>query len=272
MKRKISVFTLMVLCLAVSGYAEKIKNNNVSVRTMPGAFYPVVTVLSAGDDVKVLEKKDPWRKVKTSSNTVGWVSSAAFTAVSGGVDYGAMAKAGSKKSMSKIMVTAAVKGFFENKINDTSINKSIFENPYVNYVDPAGYTQFLNETYKGRWSREKFFRKNSIKQEGAFKIDENLVALSCYISARLAAPGLSGNQALVAYVNNVAQLIMESTEFFDLPISVHVVRTDVVFANATPIGVIMISEGMLKTMRSEGELACVLAHEIAHVTLHHGAA
>jgi len=117
---------------------------------------------------------------------------------------------------------------------------------------------------------EKIPEKNKIEQKGAFTIDENLVALSSYIAAKFSAPGLSQNLELVVYVNNVAQLIIESTEFYDLPISVLVVKSDEVLANATPIGVIVISEGFLKIIKDESELACLLGHAIAHVTLNHG--
>ncbi len=271
MKRTLAIATLLVLFSAFSVHAEKIMSNNVSVRTKPGAFYPVVTVINAGEKVKVLESKDPWKKIKTSKSSEGWVSSNAFNSVSKGVDYGLMARAGTQKGMSKIMVTAAVKGFYEAKINDGNLNKEIFDNPYVSYVDPYTYEKFVDETYEDRWSRSKFQRKTSIKMKGAFTIDEDLIALSSYICGRLAAPGLSTNRALTVYVNQVAQLVMENTEFYDLPVCVHVVKTDQIFANATPIGVIMISEGMLKTVRSENELACLLGHEIAHVALHHGA-
>jgi len=271
MKRTLTIATLLVLFSASIVFAEKVLNNNVSVRTKPGAFYPVVTVINKGEQVKVLETKDPWKRVKTSKGSTGWISANAFNSVSKAVDYGAMAKAGTQKGMSKIMVTAAVKGFYESKINDSDLNKSVFENPYVAYVSPDEYEIFVRETYKSRWSRDTFLRKTSISMKGSFKIDEDLVALSSYICGRLAAPGLSTNDAQTVYVNQVAQLVMEGTEFYDLPICVHVVKTDEIFANATPIGVIMISEGMLKTIKSENELACLLGHEIAHVTLHHGA-
>jgi len=50
-----------------------------------------------------------------------------------------------------------------------------------------------------------------------------------------------------------------------------VVDTDAIFTNATPMGVILVSKGMLDVIRSENELACLLGHELSHVTLHHGA-
>ncbi len=271
MKRTVTFAALALILSASSVYAEKILNNNVSVRANPGAFYPVVTIINKGENVKILESKDPWKKVKTSKGTVGWISANAFNSVSSSVDYGAMAKAGTQKGMSKIMVTAAVKGFYENAMNDSNVNRNLIDNPFVSYVRPEEYTLFVEETYKNRWSRSRFLMKTSVRMKGSFKIDEDLIALSSYICGRLAAPGLTTNEALTVYVNQVAQLVMEGTEFYDLPVCVHVVKTDEIFANATPIGVIMISEGMLKTVKNESELACLLGHEIAHVTLHHGA-
>lgn len=271
MKRVFIITTFLVFFTTFSTHAEQIKSNNVSVRTNPGAFYPVIMVLNTGENVQIIESNDPWKKIKTSKGTIGWVSANAFTPVSQGVDYGLLAKADAQKGMSKIMVTAAVKGFYEAKIKDETINKEVFERPFISYVNPFDYEKFVEETYRNRWSRSKFQRKTSIKKTGPFTVDEDLIALSSYICGRLAAPGLSNNRALVAYVNNVAQLIMENTEFYDLPICVHVVKSDQIFANATPIGVIMISEGMLNIVKSENELACLLGHEIAHVALHHGA-
>lgn len=168
------------------------------------------------------------------------------------------------------MVTAAVKGFFETKSDTPNINGEVFKHPFRQYVVPTAYKDFKSQTYSNRWSQKKFQRNNSISQKGRFIINENLVALSTYIAAKFSAPGLSRNRRLVTYVNNVAQLIIESTEFYDLPVSVLVVDSGEIFANSTPIGVIVISEGMLKLIKSENELACLLAHEIAHVALNHG--
>lgn len=272
MKKTLLIGVLILFWAVPPGFAEKIMNNNVSVRTMPGAFYPIVTVLNAGDPVSVLTTQKPWKKVKTSGNQVGWVSENAFNSVGNAIDYGAMAMENPDRSLSKIMVTAAVKGFFENKLNDKSLNARVLDNPYTMYIVPSEFNRFYTETYQGRWSHQTFLSKNPMAQQGPFRIDEDLVALSAYICARLAAPGLSNNTALVRYVNNVAGLVMQGTEFYDLPISVHIVKTNEIFANATPIGVIMVSEGMLNVIRNEGELGCLLGHEIAHVTLHHGAA
>ena len=51
-----------------------------------------------------------------------------------------------------------------------------------------------------------------------------------------------------------------------------ILDTDEVNAFACPGGLILVSRGLLATTRSEDEVAAVLAHEIAHVTLRHGVA
>ena len=269
-KTLIFIIAVFLLLLARSSFAARIMNNNVSVRTMPNAFYPVLAILSKGAEVEILQEEDRWKKIKTADNKIGWISANAFNSIKKSIDYGAMSNDKSKKNISKLMVTAAVKGFFESKATSSDINRDVFEKPFRQYIDPSMFSKFKEQTYEKRWSQKKFRGKNRIEQQGAFAIDENLVALSSYITAKFSAPGLSQNLELVAYVNNVAQLIIESTEFYDLPISVLVVKSDEVLANATPIGVIVISEGFLKIIKDESELACLLGHEIAHVTLNHG--
>lgn len=271
MKLRITlIMALLFVIFAQNAIAVKIPNDNVTVRRMPGAFYPTVTILSQGTDVEILHDQERWKKVKTPGNKIGWISANAFNPVKQTIDYGAMSGDTSQKNITKLMVTAAVKGFFENKAASTKINRDVLKSPFRRYIIPSRLNTFRAETYKGRWSRKKFRRKNRISQKGPFKIDENLVALSAYIAARFASPGLSTNMVRTVYVNEVAQLIMESTEFYDLPVSVLVIESNDIFANATPIGVIVISTGMLNVIRDESELACLLGHEIAHVTLGHG--
>lgn len=271
MKKRITLITAALLLFSVQNvFAAKIMNNNVTVRTMPGAFYPVVTILSKGAEVELLHEQNQWKKVKTTEQKIGWISANAFNPVKQSIDYGAMSNDNSKKNITKLMVTAAVKGFFENNAPSPQINKEVFLSPFRRYIIPSRMNQFREATYKGRWSQKKFQRKNKIRQEGPFVIDENMVALSAYIAARFASPGLSSDLIRTVYVNQVAQLIIEGTEFYDLPISVLVVESNEIFANATPIGVIVLSTGMLNTIQTESELACLLAHEIAHVTLGHG--
>jgi predicted Zn-dependent protease len=51
---------------------------------------------------------------------------------------------------------------------------------------------------------------------------------------------------------------------------VQVLDTDEVNAMSAPGGFVFVTKGLLRRVRSEDELACVLAHEVAHVSKKHG--
>jgi predicted Zn-dependent protease len=90
------------------------------------------------------------------------------------------------------------------------------------------------------------------------------------VSARLlgAAP-LMANDGVQRYVNHVGRWLASQTERPDLPWQFGVLEAPQLNAFATPGGNIFITRGMLERMRSEAELAGVLAHEIAHVLRKH---
>jgi predicted Zn-dependent protease len=90
------------------------------------------------------------------------------------------------------------------------------------------------------------------------------------MAARLlgAAP-LAANEAMQRYVNHVGRWLASQTERPDLPWRFGVLEAPQLNAFATPGGHIFITRGLLERMRSEAELAGVLAHEIAHVLRKH---
>ncbi|MEA1986676.1 MAG: M48 family metalloprotease [Candidatus Marinimicrobia bacterium] len=270
MKKKVLFVIIVMLVMFSLLFATKVVNNNITMRSGKGSFYPVVSVLEKGTDVQIIEDGETWKKIKTTDEKTGFVSAQAFVQVQGTIDYGAMAKDISSRDASTTLVTAAVKGFFDNKLSDKSINRDIFQHPFKNYIKPNSYISFKNATFAGRWSANKFQRKYRISKPKPFVIDETLFATSCYIASLLTSDGVITDSRKLNYVNNVAQLIVESTEYYDLPICVHIADTDDLFVNALPIGVIVISNGLLNECRNESELACLLAHEISHITLQHG--
>jgi predicted Zn-dependent protease len=71
------------------------------------------------------------------------------------------------------------------------------------------------------------------------------------------------------YVNQVGQWLALQTERADLPWHFAVLDDAEFNAFAAPGGYIFITRGLLQSMRSEAELAGVLAHEIAHVVRKH---
>ncbi|OGS41546.1 MAG: hypothetical protein A2506_06375 [Elusimicrobia bacterium RIFOXYD12_FULL_66_9] len=80
------------------------------------------------------------------------------------------------------------------------------------------------------------------------------------------------NGALNLYVQKVAQAVSMAS---DRPATfkgyhVQVLDTGEVNAFAAPGGFIFVTKGMLGLVKNEDELACVLAHEVAHISKKHG--
>jgi len=90
------------------------------------------------------------------------------------------------------------------------------------------------------------------------------------IAARLlgAAPLVADGQ-LQRYVNQVGRWLALQTERPDLPWQFGVLEAPQLNAFAVPGGTIFVTRGLVQRMRSEAELAGVLAHEIAHVLQKH---
>jgi predicted Zn-dependent protease len=86
------------------------------------------------------------------------------------------------------------------------------------------------------------------------------------------APKSADSQKVATYVANLAQEILQgipkdSRPGYDFKFTL--IDKDVINAFAVPGGYVYIYTGIIKNMKDESELACVLGHEIAHVTQHH---
>ncbi|MDI6889743.1 MAG: M48 family metalloprotease [Thermodesulfovibrionales bacterium] len=81
--------------------------------------------------------------------------------------------------------------------------------------------------------------------------------------------GLHEDRKLQEYVNQVGQKVAQVSHRSDLIYRFKILDSPVVNAFALPGGYIYITRGMLAWLNSEAELACVLAHEIGHVTARH---
>jgi len=72
------------------------------------------------------------------------------------------------------------------------------------------------------------------------------------------------------YVQRLGERLAAEAPGYRFPYKFVVVASPEVNAFALPGGYIFVNEGAIEAARSEGELAGVLAHEIAHVSLRHG--
>ncbi|MDY7038895.1 MAG: M48 family metalloprotease, partial [Thermodesulfobacteriota bacterium] len=70
---------------------------------------------------------------------------------------------------------------------------------------------------------------------------------------------------LQKYINLVGTAVARNSLRPGIPYRFVAVENDLQNAFSCPGGIIFISSGLLKTIRSEAQLACILAHEVAHV-------
>lgn len=96
------------------------------------------------------------------------------------------------------------------------------------------------------------------------------IAIGRDMAARLlgAAP-LVNDPGLQRYVNHVGRWLAAQSERPDLPWRFGVLDAPEVNAFAVPGGTVFVTRGLVQRMRSEAELAGVLAHEISHVLRKH---
>jgi beta-barrel assembly-enhancing protease len=81
--------------------------------------------------------------------------------------------------------------------------------------------------------------------------------------------GVYQNEPVTKYVSLVGTVLAQASTAPNLDWKFIVLDTDGVNAYAAPGGIIHITRGLLGMMKSESELACVLGHEITHVTAKH---
>jgi len=82
--------------------------------------------------------------------------------------------------------------------------------------------------------------------------------------------GLVSIDALTKYVNDVMERVKRASPVPDIETRVFVAESDVMNAYARADGNIFVTRPFLENLEYEGELAALLAHELAHVAYRHG--
>src|SRR3989344_7738075 len=81
--------------------------------------------------------------------------------------------------------------------------------------------------------------------------------------------GLYEDPELTDYVYAVGLKVANSAPKRDIPYRFAVLNSDILNAFAAPGGYIFVTRGLLAALKDESQLACVLAHEVAHITQRH---
>jgi predicted Zn-dependent protease len=77
------------------------------------------------------------------------------------------------------------------------------------------------------------------------------------------------DEALIKYLNLVGQTIAARGNRSELAFRFGILKSEEINAFATPAGYVFVTIPLLREVRSESELAGILAHEVAHVTERH---
>lgn len=77
------------------------------------------------------------------------------------------------------------------------------------------------------------------------------------------------NTPIDKYVNEVGRAVAENVKRKDIKYKFHVIEGSYPNAYAVPGGHVYVTVGLIEALRSESELASVLAHEVAHVDAKH---
>ncbi len=270
MKKTLMIF--LIICAQVfSAKAAVVKRDRAIVRSGPGSFYEVEAELAKGTNFEILEEEKGWYRIEVVS-LEGYISSKVTEERQQSDDV--FSKMGQKQTDLKISqhgMSAGVKGFAE-RFTKTFDGSPDFITYQANFkLDVKAFKDFRKQTYRD------FDLKKNLKQlnipparnKEFFSMAEE--GLGIGIAARISAAfGLYRDQQLLQYINQIGNLLVDVTDVYDINFKFFILDTDKVNAYACPGGIVFITKGMLKTIRTEAELALVLAHEIAHIARHHG--
>jgi len=249
--------------------APQTTRRKASLREGPGSFYPVVARLQKGTTLETGETRGSWISGRTTRYN-GWLPGTAFQGLQRGVDYAGLLDSEQAVVISSVDIAAATKGAFETKYAETyQANFNLIDRLEGMTIDPMLVSRLLGslERTDARFLRtlpRPVYDNNVILQPDAEQL------LGRAMAATLVTNGFVENGDKIEYVNAVAAVVVAKTPRYQLPFRVAVVKDTDVNGFGLPGGYIVITEGMLDSIQSEAELACLIGHEVAHTCLFHG--
>ncbi|NQT65088.1 MAG: M48 family metalloprotease [FCB group bacterium] len=270
MKRTFIIILLMFSICVMSQESATVQRDRAIVRNGPGSFFQILAELEKGTSFTIMERDNGWLQIYVE-DLEGFVSRKVTVPRKASEDI--FSKMGMQKTdlrVSQHGMSAGVKGFaqkFTKQFDGTPDFLTLYTDQKV---DSRSYKNFRKETYLGfnLKANYKRFIIPVTEVKDYFTFPEEGMGIG--IASRIASIGIYNNAALTEYVNQVGNIVVEATDVYDINYKFFILDIDEVNGYSCPGGIVFITLGMLKMIRTEAELACVLAHEIAHVAQHHG--
>jgi len=269
MKKIIIILIGIIAFMHLSTETGIVKRDRATVRSGPGSIFEIVSEMAKQDSFLILGKQKGWLDIEYMD--IRGFASVKIIDERTAVDdvFSRMGRDETDLKISKHGMSAGVKGFAEKytqkfqgsqdflgQYNSLTLNADKFKYfKQVTYydIDLDAVRNYPIPQYEGK----EFY---SFNEEG----------LGFGIAARIADIGILEDAELTEYINFLGHLLVEASDAYDTGFKFFVLDSDLVNAYACPGGIIFITRGMLEIIMDEAELACVLAHEIAHVARHHG--
>ena len=171
---------------------------------------------------------------------------------------------------SPTQVAAVVRGFAKqySENRHASLQYDFSEN-FGRKTDSDNYEAFKKDRL-GDWDREVAQNYYEIVEDEAPLYNPNVDPLGWAVASLLAEEGLVENPGIQTYLQNLANLVVESSHRIEIPVQVYLLDQPEIGGYSAPNGILFITKGALEAMESEAELLFFIAHEVAHVVFQHG--
>jgi len=260
-------FTLMMLTLCLAE-TDLVKRDRATMRKGPGSMFEIIADLAKGTEFEIIGEEMGWYDIMVE-DLEGFVSVKVTQEPRIQTDiFAMMGQQQVSLEVSTHGMSAGVKGFAERFGEKFETDPDFFD-IYADYqMNTDKYEDFKEETYRCGKRFTKSIQIPLYEKRDYFSFSEEGMGLA--IAGKIASIGLYHNDDLNEYINQVGNIIVEVTDVYDTGFKFFILDTEKANAYACPGGIVFITRGMLEHIWNEAELACILAHEIAHVARRHG--
>jgi peptidase M48-like protein/SH3 domain-containing protein len=270
MKRIIvSVIIFIFIFMNLSAEKVAVKRDRATVRSGPGSIFEIVSEMTKGDSFKIVNEQEGWLNIE-HKEIEGFTSSKVLLEKNSSDDiFSKMGLQETDLKVSKHGMSAGVKGFADKYTDKFQGSSDFLETYQIANLNADKFKYFRQVTYHD-YKLKKVKNYPIPEYEGKDFYSFNEEGIGIGIAARISEFGILENQELSEYINFLGYLVVEASDAYDVGFKFFILDTEMVNAYACPGGIVFITKGMLDIVVDEAELVCILAHEIAHVSRHHG--